>query len=171
MVATAFPAQPLDSDLTALAALSTTAYGRALLEVANLAAINAILNAGGGIGAQARVLWYKTGADMNTTDDQAFTKNGTFTNFILFTCRCVNPSTSLTTAVGGVYSAASKGGEALVSAAQAYAGATTATTGQGMTLAAPGNGLRSDAALYLSLTVAQGAAATADIYVLGVPLS
>ena len=32
-------AQPLDSDLTALAALTTTAYGRALLELANAAAL------------------------------------------------------------------------------------------------------------------------------------
>ncbi len=37
--------QPLDSDLTAIAALTTTSYGRALLEVANTAALTALLNA------------------------------------------------------------------------------------------------------------------------------
>lgn len=38
--------QPLDSDLTAIAALSTTAYGRALLALANLAALQAVLGTG-----------------------------------------------------------------------------------------------------------------------------
>jgi hypothetical protein len=38
-------AQPLDSDLTALAALSTTSYGRAFLELANQAALMALLSA------------------------------------------------------------------------------------------------------------------------------
>jgi hypothetical protein len=37
--------QPLDSDLTAIAALSTTAYGRSLLELANQAALVALLPA------------------------------------------------------------------------------------------------------------------------------
>ena len=37
--AVAAAAQPLDSDLTAIAALTTTAYGRALLELANAAAL------------------------------------------------------------------------------------------------------------------------------------
>jgi len=37
--------QPLDSDLTAIAALTTTAYGRALLTLANAAALTAAINA------------------------------------------------------------------------------------------------------------------------------
>lgn len=37
--------QPLDSDLTALAALTTTSYGRAVLELANQAALMALLSA------------------------------------------------------------------------------------------------------------------------------
>ena len=37
--------QPLDSDLTAIAALTTTAYGRALLELANQAALLAAVGA------------------------------------------------------------------------------------------------------------------------------
>lgn len=36
--------QPLDADLTAIAALTTTAYGRAFLEVANEAAFKALVN-------------------------------------------------------------------------------------------------------------------------------
>lgn len=38
--------QPLDADLTAIAALTTTAYGRALLEIANQAALTALLAIG-----------------------------------------------------------------------------------------------------------------------------
>jgi len=38
--------QPLDADLTAIAALTTTSYGRALLTTANLAALQAILGTG-----------------------------------------------------------------------------------------------------------------------------
>lgn len=37
--------QPLDSDLTAIAALTTTAYGRAILTLADAAALTALLNA------------------------------------------------------------------------------------------------------------------------------
>lgn len=37
--------QPIDSDLTAIAALTTTAYGRAVLELANQAALMALLSA------------------------------------------------------------------------------------------------------------------------------
>lgn len=38
--------QPVDSDLTAIAALTTTSYGRALLTLANLAALQATLGSG-----------------------------------------------------------------------------------------------------------------------------
>ena len=38
-------AQPLDADLTSIAALSTTSYGRAVLELANQAALMALLSA------------------------------------------------------------------------------------------------------------------------------
>lgn len=41
-------AQPSDADLTAIAALTTTAYGRSLLEAANAAAARALLGAGTG---------------------------------------------------------------------------------------------------------------------------
>jgi hypothetical protein len=39
--------QPLDSDLTAIAALSTTTYGRALLALADAAALNAVIGVPG----------------------------------------------------------------------------------------------------------------------------
>jgi len=45
--------QPLDSDLTAIAALTTAAYGRDLLAVANEAALKALINAEAGVDFQA----------------------------------------------------------------------------------------------------------------------
>lgn len=117
------------------------------------------------------VLFYKTGADMNVTTDQALTKNGTFTNFIVTRIRVVNASTSLTTAAGGVYDTASKGGVALVGAAQAYSALTGATLGLDLTLVAKALGLNSSAGLFLALTTGQGGAATADIYAIGYAVS
>lgn len=118
-----------------------------------------------------RVLWVKTAANMNSTADQALTKVGTFTNFIVTGIRAANPSTNLTLAVGGVYQAASKAGNALVANTQVYSALAASTDGLNLTQTSTGNGLLSASALYLSLTTAQGGAATADLYVLGVPLS
>ena len=107
------------------------------------------------------------GANMNSTADQAIPlfipSTAVFrVNKITFT----NASISLTTAAGGVYDAAAKGGNAIVAAGQAYAGLTTAVKAIDLTLAL---NLREAAGtlLYFSLTTAQGAAATADCYVFG----
>jgi hypothetical protein len=118
-----------------------------------------------------QTLWSKTSLDMNVTTDQAFTKAGTFTNFLITAIRFVNASANLTTAAGGIYNTASKGGTALVANTQVYSALTAATIGVDLTLASIAKGLRSDAALYLSLTTGQGSAATADAYIIGVPLS
>lgn len=80
-----------------------------------------------------------------------------------------NASTSLTTAAGGIYTAASKGGTAIVAAAQAYSALTTAALYLDLTIAAAGKTslAATQTSLYLSLTTGQGAAATADVYVWG----
>ena len=107
------------------------------------------------------------GANMNVTTDQQIplflppTKLFTVSQILV-----TNASISLTTAVGGFYPAASKGGTALVSNSQAYSG----LTGSGLAISLTLAGLARFAAgtnLYLSLTTAQGAAATADVYVYG----
>jgi hypothetical protein len=117
------------------------------------------------------VLWTLTGADMNVTTDQAFTKSFAFNSYLITAIRASSASLSLTTAAGGIYDTATKGGTALVAAGQAYSALTGATLGLDLTLAAYALGLRSGASLFLSLTTGQGAAATANFHVLGVPLT
>ncbi len=51
--ATSIGAQPLDSDLTAIAALSTTAYGRAFLALADAAALKTLVDAAAVVAASA----------------------------------------------------------------------------------------------------------------------
>lgn len=120
---------------------------------------------------QQQVLWRIVGANMNSTADQAFVKLFTFTNYLVSNIQVVNASGNLGIAAGGVYDTASKGGTALVAAGQLYAALTGATLGLNLTLAAYGLGLRTGANLFLSLTTAVGSPATADVYVVGVPLS
>ena len=111
------------------------------------------------------------GANMNVTTDQAFTM--LIPGNIPFVPRRIvatNASISLTTAAGGIYDAASKGGNAIVAATQAYSTLTSSTVALYLTM---GTNRREAAgtALYFALTTAQGAAATADIYVYGDTIS
>lgn len=112
------------------------------------------------------LLGYKIGANMNVTTDQAIpiTRIGS-KSFRITRIYVTNASISLTTAAGGVYPTTSKGGTAIVAAAQAYSALTAAAVGLDLTIAA----VRTLAVnnVYLSLTTAQGAAATADVYVFG----
>lgn len=124
-----------------------------------------------------RVIAKLIGANMNITTDQALTLQIADTDdivvahegdFILDKIIVRNPSISLTTAVGGIYTAASKGGTAVVANSQVYSALTASTKFVALTLA---NSALTDvlnlSALYFSLTTAQGAAATADVYVYG----
>lgn len=107
------------------------------------------------------------GANMNSTADQAITIGAS--TYVITQVLATNASTSLTLAAGGLYTAASKGGTALVAAAQVYSGLTASGLTLNLTLAAVAL-RRTEATLYLSLTLAQGGAATADLYLLGIPL-
>jgi hypothetical protein len=115
-----------------------------------------------------QVLFRLIGANMNVTTDQAFVPYlwTPGQNFLIERIRVVNASVSLTTAAGGIYTAASKGGNAIVAASQAYLALTGSSLGLDATLAAVGAGLQT-ATPILSLTTAQGAAATADFYIFG----
>lgn len=109
-------------------------------------------------------------ANMNVTTDQAIPVVDQAGKFIITNIIVTNPSTSLTTAVGGVYTAASKSG-AIVANSQVYSALTAAAKFVALTLANAALTDVFDAAtqtnFYLSLTTAQGAAATADFYVYG----
>jgi hypothetical protein len=112
------------------------------------------------------------GADMNSTADQAIvlTLPPGCTKFSTLGIRVSNPSTSLTTAVGGIYSATAKGGIAIGNGAQSYAAlSATGPNAAGSLLSMGLNTSWYDPSLfatpntcYLSLTTPQGAAATAD---------
>lgn len=112
-----------------------------------------------------RVLWTLIGADMTLTTDQALAKAFGFTNYIIDRIIVNNASLSLAAAVGGIYTAASKGGTAVVGSGQVYSALTGATPTLALTLA--DTSLRTGASLILSLTVPQLLAATADFRVIG----
>jgi len=80
---------------------------------------------------------------------------------------CDTTVNGMSTAVGGFYSAASKGGSAIVAASQAYTGLTNPLTALEPTIALPNLILAAGTPLYFSLSTPQGALATADIYVYG----
>ena len=106
------------------------------------------------------------GANMNVTTDQPITIN--VARYAVRRIVSCNPSTSLTLSAGGIYTAAAKGGVAIVAAAQLWSALTGSTKFLDLTLAAIlGTDVRTEATLYLSLTTGQGAAATADIFIIG----
>ena len=112
------------------------------------------------------------GANFNVDTDQPFVPIGGVTpnNYRITSIRAtLTPSsttTNLTTAAGGIYTAASKGGSAIVAAAQAYTGLASLATGLDLTIAAAGAQPLTTIPI-LSLTTAQGAAATVDLYIMG----
>lgn len=107
------------------------------------------------------------GADMNSTADQAIPLHlyGA-TKYIIEKIVVTNASANLTLAAGGVYSAASKGGTAIVAAIQVYSALTGSSKFVPLTLATLTDVL-TGATIYFALTTAQGSASTADIYVYG----
>lgn len=116
-----------------------------------------------------RLLWSLAGANMNSTADQALAQAFAFTNHIIDRILVLNASISLSLAVGGFYTAASKGGTAVVANTQVYSSLSSSIKVLPVTL---GNtDLRTNTSFFFALTTAQGGAATADIYVFGWVLS
>lgn len=114
------------------------------------------------------ILFRIRNANMNITTDQIMTKIGTFTNYIPRYFLAYNASISLTTAAGGIYTAAAKGGTAMVAAGQVYSGLTNASQVLQLTLA---NSDQRAQIPILSLTTAQGAASTMDLILVGIALT
>lgn len=110
-------------------------------------------------------------ANFNSTADQQITIFSNPSKYIIRRIVVTNASASLTTAAGGIYTAVSKGGTAVVASSQVYTTLTGSTLFLDLTLSVSGSAnitvKSSIPNLYLSLTTAQGTAATADVYVYG----
>ena len=131
--------------------------------VRSAALFGAVAALGSGGAADSVLIGTLVGANFNITTDQEITlKSGTWR---ITKIQTTNASTSMTTAAGGFYSAASKGGVAIVAASQAYSGMVNPGDIVTCTIAAYANAVTQ---LFFALTTGQGAAATADIYVYGV---
>ena len=86
------------------------------------------------IGTQ-QVIAYIKAADMNVTTDQPLTMLPTLpAAYVLSTVFATNCSASPVLSVGGLYTAASKGGIAIVSAAQTFTALTTGPAVQALTI-------------------------------------
>jgi hypothetical protein len=106
------------------------------------------------------------GADMNSTADQEFKISAP--RYIIRRIAVVNATANLTLAAGGIYTAAAKGGTAIVTAVQIYTALSAGAKFLDLTLAAVlGTDILTESSLYLSLTTAQGSAALADFYLIG----
>jgi hypothetical protein len=114
-----------------------------------------------------QLLFVIRSADMQLTTDQALTKVFTGTKYRVLDVIAVRKAGGASVAcAGGVYDAASKGGNALVSTAQSWV--TLATTINVVpTLAAVAATTVLAPTLYLSLTTGSTAACTADVFVYG----
>lgn len=116
---------------------------------------------------EAQTLFVLRAADMTLTTDQAFTKQGTFTNYVVSNVIGIRKSGAFgVSCAGGIYSAATKGGDAILAAVQSWAGLTGALTCVQATLA---NliGKVETATPVLSLTTGNTGALTADVFVVG----
>ncbi len=130
--------------------------------------------ADGGALPAGRVIVSGRSLNFNTVNDQPIVFPQWITAFRLANIIITNASISLTTAAGGFYPAASKGGTPIVANTQVYSTLTASSKLLLATLASFGSTTRFSSAnlasiggllaIYLSLTTAQGAAATADVY-------
>lgn len=115
-----------------------------------------------------RVLGTLRSANFNSVADQTIPIVSSVTAFQITSIVVTNCSASLTTAVGGFYPTTAKGGTPIVAAIQAYSALTGTTVLLGATVAATPLVTRyTVASVFLALTIAQGTAATCDVYVVG----
>lgn len=113
-----------------------------------------------------------TGANFNSVADQAITINAGVTKYLLTGVYVTNCSASLTTAAGGFYPTTAKGGVPVVAAAQVYTALSAATVLLPATITAAGLATAlTVSTIYLSLSLAQGTAATCDVFLFGADLT
>lgn len=120
---------------------------------------------------KSKLLFKILAANMQLTTDQALTKMFVGTNYMITDVVGKRVSGGATVAcTGGIYTSASKGGSALVAAAQSWLGMSGAGKIQVATPAAVNTTDFQTATPILSLTTGSTAACTADIYVYGLVL-
>ena len=128
------------------------------------------------------VLGVLRGANFNITTDQSIpirpltSSDPGFiagaSKYIVTDIYATNCSASLTTAKGALYTAASKGGTIIGAVTTPFTNCTGATTMQRLqALTNEDSNTFTAATLFLSLTTAQGVAATGDVYVMGIPIN
>lgn len=140
-----------------------------------------VVQDGGALPAAARVLGSGRSYSFNTTNDQPIAIPQRITAFTLTGILITNASISLTMAAGGFYPAPAKAGVSIVPAIQTYTMLTNSSLILWTTLSSFGQNTRFSASnlssiagylnIWFSLTTAQGAAATGDIYLIGMDLS
>jgi hypothetical protein len=114
-----------------------------------------------------RLLASYQGVNLNAAGDTVLPINNT-TSYSVSNVIVTNASTSLTTAAAGLFTAPSAGGTAIVANA-ALSACTSASVVSQRTVAS--TAAQSGQNLYLNVGTAQGAAATADVFVYGYDLS
>jgi hypothetical protein len=119
------------------------------------------------------LLGINTSCNANSTGDSAISIWST--NYKVLAVTAYNASISLTTVAGGLYTAASKGGVALVANSQTYSALTTSSKFLDLTLATTSGAATTDLqtahTLFWSPTTPQGSAATLTVAVFGINLS
>lgn len=120
------------------------------------------------VGSVSQALFTLNAANMQLTSDQSLVKNFTGTYWLPQSITVIWASGAFNTScAGGIYTAASKGGTAIVAAAQSYAALTGSGTAINIAIAAAGPW---GVTPILSLTTGNGAALTANFTVWGVVL-
>lgn len=157
-------AATVDDGSVTLAKHASLATGKALGRVSSgSGAVEAVdLRAG--------VLLGSGSLNMNTTADQGFALAAWITKYVVRRIVVYDASVDLSggSTAGGVYTAASKGGTAIVANTQVYTALSAATKALDLTIAAAGLGVYFTAAtLYFALTTGFGSAATAKIAIFG----
>jgi hypothetical protein len=128
------------------------------------------------------VLGVLRSANFNITTDQSIaivpltSNNAGFlasaTKYIVTDIYVANCSASLTTAKGGIYTGAGKTGTIIGATTTPFTNCAGATTMQRLSaLTNEDSNTFTAATLFLSLTTAQGGAATGDVYILGLPIN
>jgi hypothetical protein len=113
-----------------------------------------------------QLLFVGRGLDFQSTADQALAKQFNGTQYVVTNVYAARKTGAATVAcVGGIYTAAAKGGSALIGAVQSWV-----TLASGVTVPATiaiTTSILTATPLYLSLTTGSTAAVTADVFVFG----